>query len=491
MAPSATPAAVLATGIADLQRLLTELQDVDLHELPGEAVVEALDGLEQVRRKTEALTARALATIEADGMWALDGARSMAAWYRARSGKHQASAAREIRRARAMRDHLPQTAAALAAGTISVDHAQAMVRLAADTDVRRDRLRDPDVGEAFLLQHAKRLDASDFTVAVQQWGLRADPDAADRAYREDGAREEFYLAETTDGFVPGGWLSKTSGKLLMTALAARTGTPSRTDKRTPAQRRANALVGLAQLALDSGTLRPGARIRPHLAVMVPFETLQRLVAACAPRHRPGCRPTVAHRGAAFGLNPGRGLDPDLAGLPGGDRPTGPAVLEADRGTRGCTCGAADPEAVIGADVDASAMGGVEPATYDDGSPLPPSLLARLACGSQMHRVVFGPDSEVLDLGREERLFSAAQTRAIIARDKRCQYPNCNAPPGEGEIHHSLYWWAQFGSTNLRLGILLCWFHHDYVHAHGISIERRSGAWTFKRRDGSTVGSAAG
>uniref|UniRef100_UPI000F8CE11F DUF222 domain-containing protein n=1 Tax=Georgenia sp. SYP-B2076 TaxID=2495881 RepID=UPI000F8CE11F len=239
------------------------------------------DGVEQVRRKAEALGARALATIEADGLWALDGARSMTAWYRARSGKHGASAAREIKQARALRDHLPATAKALAAGEISTDHVTAMVRHTADTDVRRERLTDPGVGEAFLLEHAKTLDAADFTLAVQEWGTRADPDAADRAYKEDSQREEFSLAKTTDGYLPGGWLSTTNGKLLLTALSARMGTPSKTDTRTPAQRRANALVGLAHLALDSGTLRPGARIRPHLSVTVPFDTLQRLVAAAA------------------------------------------------------------------------------------------------------------------------------------------------------------------------------------------------------------------
>ncbi|MFH5824047.1 DUF222 domain-containing protein [Georgenia sp. AZ-5] len=482
MSQSATPATFLAQGLASIIESLDALQEIDLHDVAGAAVMDALDTLEQVRRRTEALTARTLATIEADGLWALGGARSMAAWYRARSGKQHASAAREVRQARALRDHLPATATALARGQISVDHASAMVRLTTDTDVRRERLRDGEVGEAFLLQHAKRLDAGDFALALQQWGLRADPEAADRAYKEDSTREEFYLAETTDGYVPGGWLSRTSGKLIMTALSARMGTPSRTDTRTPAQRRANALVALAQLALDSGTLRPGSRIRPHLAVMVPFETLQRLVAASAPAHRPGCRLTGDYPGAAFGLP----LKLAGTGGVGGQASHDDAADHPET----CTCGLADAESIISVDVDASALSDVEPATYDDGSPLAPSLLARLACSSHMHRVVFGPDSEVLDLGREERLFSAAQTRAIVARDKRCQYPNCNAPPGEGEIHHSLYWWAQFGSTNLRLGILLCWFHHDYVHAHSISIERREGRWEFFRQDGSAVASVA-
>ncbi|WP_164737368.1 HNH endonuclease signature motif containing protein, partial [Georgenia sp. SYP-B2076] len=257
-----------------------------------------------------------------------------------------------------------------------------------------------------------------------------------------------------------------------------------------------ALVGLAHLALDSGTLRPGARIRPHLSVTVPFDTLQRLVAAAAIRaHRPGC-PTTGP-GAAFGLTAVHTGPVGLTGTAGaagaagaaGFSGTGAGAAEgivACAGGEGCTC---EPGTLIEAGPDAAAMADVAAATFEDGTILSPALLARLACDSQMHRVVFGPDSEILDAGREQRLFTAAQTRAIIARDKRCQYPHCHAPPGEGEIHHSIAWWAQFGSTNINLGVLLCWYHHDWVHAHAITIERRHGHWTFLRPDGTTIGDA--
>ena len=90
------------------------------------------------------------------------------------------------------------------------------------------------------------------------------------------------------------------------------------------------------------------------------------------------------------------------------------------------------------------------------------------------------------MGREQRIFTAAQTRAIIARDKHCQFPNCDAPPGEGEVHHSVWWWEQFGSTSVKLGVLLCWQHHDHVHQHRIGIERRRRRWVFLRRDGTEI-----
>jgi len=501
--PTANPAQVVALRLAQAEDALDVLVQVDLHDLDGEALMSALDAVEQLRRRCDALAAKVLATVEADGRWAVDGARSMAAWYRARTGRHRASAAREVRQARALRDHLPATAKALAAGKISADHVAAIVRHATNTDARRERLRDEEVGEDFLLAHARDLDASAFDVAVKHWGLRADPEAADRAYVEDSEREEFYLSETTDGYVPGGWLSKSSGQVVLTALQARTGTPSKDDRRSPAQRAAKSLVGLAHLGLDSGALRPGARIRPHVSVHVPFETLQRLIAASAPsRPHPGCRLSGdtsvrgGHPGATLGVTSpsADSLDGDHLGTGGGvtvgaelaSRPGLDELMGGGAGGRVCQCGEELPEAVIGADLDAGAMGEVPPSTFEDGTPLSPTLLARIACSGALHRVVFGADSEVLDVGREQRIFTTAQTRAIIARDKHCQFPNCDAPPGEGEIHHSIWWWEQFGTTSVKLGVLLCWSHHDHVHQQRISIERRKRRWVFLRRDGTEI-----
>jgi len=114
------------------------------------------------------------------------------------------------------------------------------------------------------------------------------------------------------------------------------------------------------------------------------------------------------------------------------------------------------------------------------------MLARLVCESSLSRVVFGPDSTVLDVGREQRIFPAHMVRAIVARDKTCQYPDCDAPPGAGEIHHSLQWYRDGGTTSVEHGILLCWHHHDRVHAHGTTIVRAAGRWYFYTRHGHLI-----
>ncbi|HLS02908.1 MAG TPA: HNH endonuclease signature motif containing protein, partial [Beutenbergiaceae bacterium] len=109
-----------------------------------------------------------------------------------------------------------------------------------------------------------------------------------------------------------------------------------------------------------------------------------------------------------------------------------------------------------------------------------------ACDSSLMRVVFGPESTILDAGRNQRIFPAHQTRAIIARDRHCQFPGCDEPPQHGEIHHSLWWWKHHGKTNVSQGILLCWHHHGYVHDHNITITRQTGQWIFTTTTGDTI-----
>jgi hypothetical protein len=437
------PADGVAGALDRVGELLTALHAVDLQTLPSQELLDTVRRVETLQRQLEGLSAKALAAVEADGLWATTGARSFAAWYRTASGRHTGTARRQVRQARLLRDALPATAQALADGEISADHVAALTRHTTDSPRRRAQLADAELGEEFLVERAKELGAADFTQLVQHWAVRTDPDAADRAWKDEGDRAELTIAETTGGYHLAGWLSKIDGLAVLTAIDARVGVPAADDTRTVAQRRAAALTSLARLALDGGTLKPGARIRPHIAVHVPIDTLLRMVTASRP---PDC-------GTAFGV-------PD---------------------------GAPEPLDVISSALDPQVLAGAEPATLEDGTPIPHAELARLACQSQLHRVIFGPDSEVLDLGREERLYTAAQARAIIARDRRCQYPDCGAPPYEGEIHHSLYWYAHDGPTDVGKGVLLCWYHHDYVHLHRIAIHRFRDRWRFVRTDGSVIG----
>jgi len=121
-----------------------------------------------------------------------------------------------------------------------------------------------------------------------------------------------------------------------------------------------------------------------------------------------------------------------------------------------------PTVVVTMDLDtlAARTGGV--ARMDAGGYVSGETARRLACDAGVVRMITGPDSMPLDLGRLTRSISPAQARAVIHRDRHCRYEGCHAPPWACEVHH-LDHWAHGGRTDLdRLG-LLCWHHHQLTH----------------------------
>lgn len=103
-----------------------------------------------------------------------------------------------------------------------------------------------------------------------------------------------------------------------------------------------------------------------------------------------------------------------------------------------------------------------------GSVLAPGAVERLACDATVCRVVFGPDSQILDVGRQRRLFTAPMRLAVSARDRHCRFPGCDRPPQWCDVHHIKHW-ARGGKTSVDNGILLCRFHHTLVHEAGWNI----------------------
>jgi hypothetical protein len=97
-----------------------------------------------------------------------------------------------------------------------------------------------------------------------------------------------------------------------------------------------------------------------------------------------------------------------------------------------------------------------------GASLPPEVVGRLACDASVGRILLGPGSVPLDLGRRERLFTASQRRALLLRDGGCRFPGCRRPPRYTDGHHLVPWYAG-GSTDLDNGMLLCRWHHSAVH----------------------------
>ncbi|MGY2129523.1 DUF222 domain-containing protein [Blastococcus sp. SYSU DS0617] len=109
----------------------------------------------------------------------------------------------------------------------------------------------------------------------------------------------------------------------------------------------------------------------------------------------------------------------------------------------------------------------------------------LACGGNVTRVVIGPDSQPLDLGRNTRLFPPHLRRAVEVRDRHCVFAGCDAPSYWCDVHHLVHW-IDDGDTDLDNSALLCERHHTKVH-HGFRVERQpDGRWQTWRPDGTEI-----
>lgn len=102
---------------------------------------------------------------------------------------------------------------------------------------------------------------------------------------------------------------------------------------------------------------------------------------------------------------------------------------------------------------------------------------RHICETGIIGVGFDDDGQAVNVGREQRLFTRRQRIGLAARDGGCRFPRCDRPPSWTEAHHIDEWDRDGGRTDLADGVLLCRFHHMYVHNHGWRITR-SGAEYF-------------
>ena len=90
---------------------------------------------------------------------------------------------------------------------------------------------------------------------------------------------------------------------------------------------------------------------------------------------------------------------------------------------------------------------------------------RLACTAKILPAVLGGHGLPLDLGRARRLFTPAQRKALLVRDRTCRAEGCDVPGTWCDAHHVDPWHAG-GPTDLGNGVLLCHHHHHRVHDTG-------------------------
>jgi len=103
---------------------------------------------------------------------------------------------------------------------------------------------------------------------------------------------------------------------------------------------------------------------------------------------------------------------------------------------------------------------------DDGTRISHKTAIRLLIDAHVTRVVFGPDGEILDLGRNERWFSDAQKTAMVNRDLYCRC-GCGKPARNCQADHIIEW-QHYGVTNIGNSQTLCPRSHIAKTNTGIS-----------------------
>lgn len=94
-------------------------------------------------------------------------------------------------------------------------------------------------------------------------------------------------------------------------------------------------------------------------------------------------------------------------------------------------------------------------------PISVTAIRRMAASGGVIPCVLDSAGDILDWGREKRLFTRTQKLALVDRDGGCAM--CGLPPHMTEVHH-IYWWNRdTGPTDLNNGILLCSTCHHRIH----------------------------
>jgi hypothetical protein len=234
--------------------------------------------------RLHAFVVGAAAALDASKEWQAAGARNCATYLALTARLPKAEARRDVSLGRRL-GKLTCVRRAFSEGEISSAHASAIAGL---SNQRTEKALERD--EELLVEKAKDLDSfADFTRVISYWEQLADPEGTDERAEEQRARRDVFLAESFGGaFLGKMTLDPISGTIVRDELARlenelfasdwtqateRLGRDPKVDEleRTPAQRRADALVEMATRSKTAPA--DGKRPEPLFSVFVGWETL--------------------------------------------------------------------------------------------------------------------------------------------------------------------------------------------------------------------------
>ncbi len=277
-------AAPLVEVLDRADAVLAELHGLDLDGLADESLTEAVMATQRLRGRLDVAEARLLSRWDAQRCWQPSGAKTGAAWLAWQQRIPVGVARQRLRHARALRT-LPAVEAAWGEGCIDRSH---VTTLLGARNARTAEVFDAE-GHEWLLGIALEHGFTGFKVACDRWSMVVDPDGADQSAETKHEAREVHLAQSVGGM----WFGKMtldpiSGAIVDNTLRIierelfdadwalakqRLGRqPTILDlERTPAQRRADALVEMAARARTAP--KDGRRPAPLFTVVVDLPTL--------------------------------------------------------------------------------------------------------------------------------------------------------------------------------------------------------------------------
>ncbi|WP_419839812.1 HNH endonuclease [Candidatus Poriferisodalis sp.] len=421
------------------------------------------------------------------------------------SGLTRAESARNAR-VDAELAELPEARAAVIEGEVSLANAAKLAQSARKTSA--EAVQD----DADLLQMAKELPADEFAQAAQRWTIErqsAEDLAAQHRRNRRNRSVRFWNGEDGTVQLRGAFDSemgaRIQARLRREAELLRQADRRRQRQREPQhvplavrtrdQRMADALDNLVATAnpvpfgpCDADGARSAATSAQATANPVPFEPCDGPDAVphdAAPGRQGAASndPPELHD-AASDAAPSASADPRTAQMwetgsassaERGECPEEgrPHESPAEPAQSNSLHPATRTEIVVRADLRSllGQAGGI--AEIAGSGPIPPNAVERLICNSDLSIVLCADQLTPLYEAVASRAPTAAQRRALIARDGSCV--GCGAPPGECEAHH-IFPWKSGGKTRIDNLVLVCWSCHDRIHDNNWRVVVRDGQY---------------
>jgi hypothetical protein len=270
---------VLTETLAKLADLAGKCADESIWPLTDDTLVDCLNTIQHATQTIAATELHLIREIEGRALPVAQHAPSTPVWLREHQRISIHTAKRKVDLARAL-DARPALDAALVAGLVNVE--QAAVVAATLRDLPADvGVEVVEQAEAILIDQAGLFEPGILRKCGERILAHVAPEIADAvdaaAVRRQEARawqsRSFQLTRQGDGRVRvTGWLDEAGAATVNAALDPLCAPRHDNDEpRTPAQRRADALVEVCDLATRTDQLPDNGAQRPHVVVTVPFD----------------------------------------------------------------------------------------------------------------------------------------------------------------------------------------------------------------------------